>query len=161
MKFLGNLYASSFLNLANDKSLAKVISEETKQSLHSIFCELKKVGAEFGYRSASEIVRFCSVIRMLEPGISDLTALDFAIMQKLLPKLHGSRRKLEPAIKMLGNLCINFSNQPGAEIKIEDLLTGKVEFSDTVSLQMPCSFEKLSRMYKGLLDSGFSSYAEA
>ncbi len=73
----------------------------------SFFSELKKTGAEFGYRSASEILRFAAVVNKIESTwrISDI--IDAAIMQKLLPKVHGSRRKLEPVLKTLGNLCLS------------------------------------------------------
>ena len=73
------------------------------------FSELKKVGAEFGYRSASEIMRFSSIINLIEPACETSAIIDASIMQKLLPKVHGSRRKLEPVLKTLALLCLKRS----------------------------------------------------
>ncbi len=78
-------------------------------------------------------------------------------MQKLLPKVHGSRRKLEPVLKTLGSLCLN------AGQNIDDFITPKtkINFEDAAKIKYPISFEKILRMYKGLISNGFTSYAEA
>jgi 5-methylcytosine-specific restriction protein B len=60
--------------------------------------------------------------------------MDAAIMQKLLPKLHGARRKLEPILEKLETLCKQ--DYPGA-------------------------LEKIQRMLKRLREHGFTSFAEA
>jgi 5-methylcytosine-specific restriction protein B len=118
---------------------------------------LKKTGAEFGYRSASEIFRFAAVINNIEPEWSMPEIIDAAIMQKLLPKVHGSRRKLEPVLKTLGSLCL----QSGQDF--DDFVTSKSEitFNDSDKIKYPLSLEKILRMYQGLIDNGFTSYAEA
>ena len=70
------------------------------------FSELQPVGAEFGYRSASEIMQLATKLKILEPKIKSNESLDIAIMQKLLPKLHGSRSKLVKILVALAGLCI-------------------------------------------------------
>jgi len=67
---------------------------------------LQLVGAEFGYRSATEIMQLVAKLKMLEPSITDNECLDIAIMQKLLPKLHGSRSKLVKILIALSSLCV-------------------------------------------------------
>ncbi len=149
--------AGSFVDMAKDDSLATSSLDEIKQALLDFFSALKKAGAEFGYRSASEILRFVAVVNKIEPSWKTDEIMDAAIMQKLLPKVHGSRRKLEPVFKTLGNLCL-----VGNET-FETLLANKssIDFTDTSKIKYPISLEKILRMYDNLLSNGFTSYAEA
>jgi hypothetical protein len=82
--------------------------------------------------------------------------LDIAIMQKLLPKLHGSRRKLCPVLETLGSFCIS------GNIKIVKDVFEIADFDFTnSSIIYPLSLEKITRMYRGAVDNGFASFAEA
>ena len=154
---LGANMAESFIEIAKDYSLEAVDAIELNKTLMSFFSELKKTGAEFGYRSASEILRFAAVVNKIESGWNTSDILDAAIMQKLLPKVHGSRRKLEPVLKILGKLCL----ADGQEI--DDFLTTQTEinFEDNTKIKYPVSLEKILRMYHNLISNGFTSYAEA
>jgi 5-methylcytosine-specific restriction protein B len=80
--------------------------------------------------------------------------MDAAIMQKLLPKLHGSKKKLGPVLTALIRLCLKegewLKNDP---IKAEDLIDENAIY--------PRSLEKLARMRKRLGEHGFTSFAEA
>lgn len=151
--------ASSFVLIAKDSSLEAKETEELNITLLSFFSELKKTGAEFGYRSASEILRFASVVNKIELTWSMSDIIDAAIMQKLLPKVHGSRRKLSPVLETLGALCLHIKLKEGE--KIENYLYPKTEKDISELIKYPLSFEKISRMYRNLLDNGFTSYAEA
>ena len=78
------------------------------EMLQKFFDELKNVNAEFGYRSATEIFRFICQAKAnddTDKKMTDEEILDAAIVQKLLPKLHGSRKKLEPVLAQLWKLC--------------------------------------------------------
>ena len=82
--------------------------------------------------------------------------MDIAIMQKLLPKLHGSRRKLIPVLHTLATFCIK------GEMKVESEIFENLEFDfNSEKVKYPLSLEKIKRMYKGAIDHGFASYAEA
>ena len=149
--------AESFMEIAKDKSLQTNNVADLKSTLMIFFSELKKTGAEFGYRSASEIFRFAAVVNIIEPKRTMTEIIDAAIMQKLLPKVHGSRRKLEPVLKTLGTLCLHNSQN------IDEFISSKTEinFDDAIKIKYPISLEKILRMYHGLIDNGFTSYAEA
>jgi 5-methylcytosine-specific restriction protein B len=157
LKSAGANMAASFIKLAKDKSLKTNDSQVLQTELLNFFSELKKTGAEFGYRSASEIFRFAAVVDTIEPDWSLPEIIDAAIIQKLLPKVHGSRRKLEPVLKSLGNLCLqsgeNFDDFVGSK--------SDINFNDSERIKYPLSLEKILRMYHGLIDNGFTSYAEA
>lgn len=156
LKGEGKNMAESFVALANDTSLEATDAETLNKTLMSFFAELKKTGAEFGYRSASEIIRFAAVANKLDNDWKENEIIDAAIMQKLLPKVHGSRRKLEPVLKTLGTLCL----QDGQ--KMDDYVSkSEIDFADNSKIKYPVSLEKILRMYQSLISNGFTSYAEA
>jgi len=153
----GTNHATTFIKIARDFKLVPANTDEIKSSLMSFFTELKKIGAEFGYRSAAEILRFVAVVNKVEPTWSIDEIIDSAVMQKLLPKVHGSRRKLEPVLKTLGTLCL------GKGINFEDILArnAEIDFTDSNKVKYPISLEKILRMFNNLSSNGFTSYAEA
>jgi len=124
-------------------------------ALLGFFEQLQTAGAEFGYRSAAEIVRFSAMINHIQPDWGVDHIMDAAIVQKLLPKVHGSRRKLELVLKTLGGLCVTDPD------KIEDYFNSKKEFSEMGKIHYPITLDKLKRMYKSLIENGFTSFAEA
>ena len=121
--------------------------EKNKDVLLSFFKELKEVNAEFGYRTVNEISRY---LHFSEGDLSADSAIDTAILQKLLPKLHGSRKKLVPVLNSMWKLCLN------------DGITKDIdaEFNAT-DFKYPESAEKIQRMYNAVVDNGFTSFAEA
>lgn len=125
-------------------------SEFAQKTLIEFFKELKKVNAEFGYRSATEIYRFIANAKVCAEGMTDEEILDAAIVQKLLPKLHGSRKKLEPALKALWKLCMDYGHTT------EPITLENLEFA-----KYPESADKIQRMMQTALENGFTSFAEA
>ncbi len=147
--------AQGFIDLSTNKSFATEDKDEINATLLKFFGELQKTGAEFGYRSASEILRLINQLNALDHEFTTSEKLDIAIMQKLLPKLHGSRRKLSPILETLGNFCAKDSKGIADKFR-----KGDYNFTEEEILY-PLSLEKISRMYKGAIDNGFASYAEA
>jgi 5-methylcytosine-specific restriction protein B len=127
----GKEHAPQFMQLAEGEAIAIDYSVH-KDVFISFFDTLQVAGAEFGYRTANEMAKLVSYLKHF--GMADDEAYDIAIMQKLLPKLHGSRSKLNRVLPELIELC-----------------QGKY----TISL------EKLERMKKNADENGFASYAEA
>ena len=141
-----------FVRLANHKDFDNV--KETSDTLKDFFTELKNVNAEFGYRSATEIFRFISQAHKNDDTtekMSEEKILDAAILQKLLPKLHGSRKKLEPALKGLWKLCFDPSIKDTMQIARENI--EKAIYKE--------SADKILRMYESAHTNGFTSFAEA
>lgn len=152
----GITMAESFLSIAAKTDIEK--NEALAKELVYFFNELKKVGAEFGYRSATEIMQLVAKLKILEPTITDNACLDIAIMQKLLPKLHGSRSKLVKILITLSGLCVEGTTKEVFEKQVEDHYKNGF---DGLTIKYPISFEKLIRMYRNVLANGFTSYAEA
>jgi 5-methylcytosine-specific restriction enzyme B len=181
---LGAQFGESFVSLAKDKESNNV----DVSVLNDFFKELQEVGAEFGYRSASEIKLLISNLSTNDNFITSylkgelkketITSddllnhkIDIAIMQKLLPKLHGSRKKLVKPLDKLASLCINRSKERKNEdsdrdksnftLYLSDSLKTSVNLNTNWIINYPISFEKIKRMHKNLLENGFVSYAEA
>ena len=114
----------------------KALGPQLKDDLLALFEALSAVGAEFGFRTAKEIARFMVIHRELSgPDWSYRDALDAQVLQKLMPKLHGSARKLAEVLD-----------------KLQAFATDK---------QLPLTLEKLQRMQQRLERDGFTSFAEA
>lgn len=143
---------ADFVRLTNCKEFEN--GKATAEILKAFFTELKSVNAEFGYRSATEIFRFiCQTYKNddTENKMSQEEILDAAILQKLLPKLHGSRKKLEPALKGLWKLCFDSSIKDTMPISHENI--DKAIYKE--------SADKIFRMYESAHANGFTSFAEA
>ena len=140
----GKAFAAGFVQrAAADADLASLVDDsgkalgpQLKDDLLALFEALSAVGAEFGFRTAKEIARFMVIHRELSgPGWVYRDALDAQVLQKLMPKLHGSARKLAEVLD-----------------KLQAFATDK---------QLPLTLEKLQRMQQRLGRDGFTSFAEA
>jgi len=152
----GGSMAGHFVQLAANKSLPTEDVEPINQTLIDFFKALRKLGAEFGYRNATEILQLIHQLDVMDATLGMNQKLDIAIMQKLLPKLHGSRRKLCPVLVILGKLCFPTAEYIEKEVfEVDDFNT------DNEGILYPMSLEKIIRMYKGAVDNGFASFAEA
>jgi hypothetical protein len=156
LKGKGTAFSESFLSIAHSDEIVK--NDLVAKELVLFFSELQPVGAEFGYRSASEIMQLITKLQLLEPKIKSNDSLDIAIMQKLLPKIHGSRSKLVKILVALASLCIEGVTLEEFEKKFDEYF--KNNFIG-LKIKYPISFEKIIRMYKNVLANGFTSYAEA
>ncbi len=154
----GSSMAKSFIDLSRNKIFDETHNKEINETMLVFFKQLKKAGAEFGYRSANEIIRLINQLKAVDSSLSADEKLDISIMQKLLPKLHGSRRKLCPVLITLGGFCITdkINNIEKEIFEKEDF-----DFAEMEKVKYPLSLEKITRMYKGAIDNGFASYAEA
>ena len=148
---LGESFAASFFS-ASQRDYPAV--SEAKDALAEFFPHLAKLGSEFGFRTASEFRRFVSIY--VAAGGSPSDAVDFAIMQKLLPKLHGSKRKLGRPLQTLWELCQIDPKNPTEMPSVEK----EDDFDFEKECRYKVSAKKILRMVRAL-DVGFASFAEA
>ena len=128
------------------------IDTDANSILLNCFKVLQKVNAEFGYRTAVEIGRFISIAKEYEGDEFVLNDyIDAAILQKLLPKLHGSRKRLEKTLEALWDLCREDNTPQLYDATFDDAL--KTKFQDSAN--------KILRMYEAANANGFTSFAEA
>jgi 5-methylcytosine-specific restriction protein B len=147
---------AGFLSLARDiewlASNAAPYAAGLHEKLKQLHMLLTTEGFEFGHRTYYEAMRFGDLIA---PVVGDdlLTALDFQVLQKMLPRLHGARRRLEPVLCELGRFC--FDPNSTRESAPFDPLADRGQ-----SPALPRSFAKIRRMTSMLRANQFASFAE-
>lgn len=156
---LGITYAQEFMKLVNREYVA---TSTDSSLLLSFFEELQKLGAEFGYRTANEILRLTQQLDTLGLDAKEQeSALDVAVMQKMLPKLHGSRSKLTKVLPVLASFCLKGKDVNQAKLLLDSFKNErKLTKEQTTEVMMPLSFTKIARMYLNANENGFASYAE-
>ena len=160
LKGEGAVFGEVFIEMARKETDKKNL-KKVETDLKDFFKELKKSGAEFGYRSASEIGRLMFMLEEL--GEKEDNLLDIAIMQKLLPKIHGSRNKLSKVLPVLGGFCLKNNElikEKYLDMFVNNTLTEEILNKDS-NIKYRISFQKICRMYKNAVENGFASYAEA
>lgn len=186
----GRKYAVAFVTAAKiDSPLTGQDQIKFKGEMLLLFSILETYGAEFGFRTSREIARFISYHKTLTTSNWDFnSAFDAQIVQKILPKLHGSRKKLELILYALGAICysshdwkpdpstgiINLTNRaklledaeksanfdPQSINPLSKKIDGTPEYPQD-SAQFPLSYNKITRMLLLLERNGFTSFAEA
>lgn len=112
---------------------------------------LTKADFEFGHRAFYEAIRYLGMLHAA--GERDaLVALDNQVLQKVLPRLHGSVRRLESTLRALGQFCFDLTYQPDGEISFDPLRPPAGE------PRLPLAFRKLQRMYHNLRVNQFTSF---
>jgi MoxR-like ATPase len=106
------------------------------RELHRI---LSPAGLEFGHRVMYEALRFASLLGAAS-GLGRDEALDAAALTKVLPKIHGSRQRLQPVLEAL----IAFAE-------------GSPDASEH---RLPATAAKARRMLNVLLEAQFVSFTE-
>ncbi|WP_158021313.1 McrB family protein [Mycolicibacterium chubuense] len=111
--------------------------DEIVSTLKEAHVILAGASQEFGHRSLYEILRFCAFFSATGNADSN-TVLDLAMMQKVLPKIHGSRRRVEPVLAALDALAVGAGPAP----------------------RLPITHHKLVRMIEAVRANQFVSFAE-
>lgn len=121
---------------------------EALQDIHDILAE---GGFEFGHRVFYEVLRFAALWEATG-NASFEAVLDRQVMQKVLPRLHGTRRRLEPILCALGQYC--------AELKYDTKARFDPEKANEAAAMLKRSFGKVKRMTKGVRINQFASFTE-
>lgn len=125
------------------------------RSVHEL---LNDGGFEFGHRVFYEAVRFASMLESAgDPALEN--ALDLQILQKVLPRLHGSRRRLEPTLCALGQFCLELKKATEKTNQPSQLLFDPLAPTN-LHPRLPRSFEKIRRMTRNLRANQFASFTE-
>ena len=112
--------------------------------LRKVHAILSGAGHEFGHRVMGESLRFAALYGATGRADPD-DVLDLIAMQKLLPRLHGSRRRLEPVLREL--LAWAGADDPQS-------------VGETAVSRLPRTTAKLERMLASLQANQFVSFTE-
>jgi 5-methylcytosine-specific restriction enzyme B len=105
----------------------------------------------FGYRVINELSRFLCVANEHVEKFNADTALDLGILQKVLPKFHGTRARLEKPLQNVLKFC--YSKET------DTFDCGKAEAFDDKA-RFPRSAQKCARMLRTLDEQGYTSFIE-
>jgi 5-methylcytosine-specific restriction protein B len=114
---------------------------ESLKTLHKL---LIKHDLEFGHRTLTEAIRFSSIYDALS-GAGWLQALDLIVLQMILPRIHGSRPRVEPILTDLEGFCTNVRS---------------VGLNGTNTSDLPLSLSKVGRMLRIVRANQFVSFTE-
>jgi hypothetical protein len=117
---------------------------ELLQDLRELHTILSRAGLDFGHRVVFEALRFAALLHSTAGADRD-HVLDFITVTKLLPKVHGSRQRLEPILRDLIAFATGDSGESAAAAP---------------EVRLPLTREKLDRMLTILLDAQFVSFTE-
>lgn len=132
------------------------LQDSMKSYLEDLNDILKPHHMHFGYRVANEISLYVkNAVEQLEPG-NEVLALDLQILQKVLPKFHGSRQRLEKPLLQLLEFC--FGDEVASEPEFDTLIS---KYDDSLEdAYFPRTAAKIIRMLKTLGEQGFVSFVE-
>ena len=111
---------------------------EIETLLTELHAQLAQIGLEFGHRSYREALRLTAILSA--SGVTNYEDIaDWVVMTKVLPRVHGSRRQLEPFLRSLHSTAL------GAEPEKPEL---------------PRVARKTTRMLSSLLANQYAGFAE-
>ncbi|KVL14421.1 MrcB family domain-containing protein [Burkholderia ubonensis] len=131
-------------------------TSELTQRLRQLHELLSRYSLEFGHRVFYETIRFAALAQ--EAGIGGLTAVvDRIIMQKILPRLHGSRRRLELPLLALAQFCRDMPDTVATDDKLPIIAIEEVPEQGAA---LPIAYAKAIRMLRSLRANQFASFTE-
>lgn len=171
----------SFLDAAriirNDEDHAQVpqlpieVRRHAADRLMELFRIMKRGRGEFGFRTGREVLAYLRSSHFLtaeaERGAWAATdggwmeSLDGQILQKILPKLHGSRTRLAPLLGALATYCGTGDAAAAMEHFPEAGNSPRRGLNDARNIQNPIfenSYKKLERMIGVLVEEQFVSF---
>jgi energy-coupling factor transporter ATP-binding protein EcfA2 len=197
----GAHFGRAFVSASADKTseLPENAKAPFAAEMQLLFGLLQEHNLEFGYRTAYEAARFVRFFHLLGDYATtnnnnnnnntaaaniDLwfpQAMDAVVIQKILPKLHGSRAKLEGLLWALAWFCganrdniagKDFTTQLAAASKADDDAQygpelvwerlAKIHPTDPPNAApYPMSFAKVMRMWRRLIREQFVTFTEA
>lgn len=179
----GSMFMTEFStsDLSEGDPLTDEEEARFRDEMNFFFVIFQEHGAEFGYRVAHEAARFMCFNRALSGGrswrdvasddspVSTTTevsqgrdwfddAFDAVIVQKFLPKLHGSKVKLERLLKSAFAACLAAHS---TSLRTVDSIADKIKAplqQVPPEARYPISAGKIFRMWRQLNDNGFTSF---
>jgi 5-methylcytosine-specific restriction protein B len=138
-----------FLAIAQDETFQPIEAfAKHMQTLHRL---LAAADWEFGHRVFYEANRFAALLAAAGDASLE-SALDAQVMQKILPRLHGNRRRLEPTLHALGCFCIDLNYDPDANH------AERYKALKDQPAKLPIARAKIKRMLRDLRDNQFTSF---
>jgi 5-methylcytosine-specific restriction enzyme B len=114
-------------------------------ALSELSAILTEFNMHFGYRVINEVCRFARLAKSHVAPFDPITVLDIQIVQKILPKFHGTQAKLEEPLNKL--LAFTQALAPSTS-------------AVSVDYRLPRTAHKLSAMLRTLNTQGYADFIE-
>jgi 5-methylcytosine-specific restriction protein B len=150
-----------WLEEREDGALAREV-----QAIHGLLAQHNR---HFGYRVATELARFVRLAaqQAADPGAAAWAALDLAILQKVLVKLHGTRHELVAILEGLLRFTLvgamgtaDVSDLTLWTYRPDEAVVRRKDEAADLDAVFPRSAAKLWRMLDRLRETGFTSWIE-
>jgi len=130
---------------------------KTAPSVRKFLSEISSIlypyNLHFGYRVVNEISRYVLCAHEMVQDFDLEETMDIQILQKILPKFHGTQAKLEEPLEKLLAFCTGDKN-------LIDESYLQTEISLDREARFPRSTQKLVRMLRNLKVQGYTSFIE-
>jgi AAA domain (dynein-related subfamily) len=144
---------AGFLEIATDDDWqldhAPEFLDQYVQHVRELHRRLGETRDEFGHRTFFEGIRLAALLAHAGDVTID-EALDIFVLQKVLPRLHGSRRRLEPVLRCVAEFCINPGVPNGTEL----------DASPNPDAKLGNSYAKVQRMFHAMKVNQFASFSD-
>lgn len=136
------------------------LSKEDKDTIRPQFELLKEVNVllekadlHFAYRVRDEVAFYLTLNKRFEL-LDPKTAMDFQLVQKVLPRIHGSSERIQSVLVSLLNLLEN------RDFRIEDVDSTQIfsQMKDSTDFKFPRASKKILFMLKRFDDDRFTSF---
>jgi len=118
---------------------------------------LWQIDSPFGYRVRDEILFYMANRYEIRELISEQEALDFQILQKILPRIYGNSRSLRRVLYQLILLLSRRHDLPNEAMTYPELKDALGDLRKQ-HLPYPMSLEKLLMMYRRWEEDGFTTF---
>jgi 5-methylcytosine-specific restriction enzyme B len=120
---------------------------------------LERYHLHFGYRVINELSCFLWVAANHVENFNADTTFDLGILQKVLPKFHGTRARLEkPLLNVLSFCYSKEAKIPDRDEEVKALISKAEQFDEKA--RFPRSAQKCARMLRTLVEQGYTSFIE-
>ena len=166
IEYAGNGVAERFLSLSKEARADQLpdpgdgaSTKELSEALDGVFAIMRDARLEFGFRTINEIRRYVRVDFALTQDKSQWKwkdAFDAQLLQKILPKLSGSRRRLEDLLVRLAVFCESGKVSPAGSNMPSHLQSVPVKRVDGAFFRQ--SYRKLCDMLDAIRRDQFVSF---
>ncbi len=139
--------AGSYLFLKDAFTEHETLIHSVTEKLMSVNVILQDIGAQVGYRVRDEVC-FYMIYNAQSGLLNEDDAFDFQLMQKILPRIHGSDIRTEVVLKKLFRYCTN--QEVDADATRDEGFYKRVTYPKTA--------RKLTEMSRRFEQDGFTSF---